>query len=874
MENIKPTERKYGKITYSQANDDLKQIMVAKGGQSADVSPGSYGTVIREMLAAHTDILGFWTESAFNNGWLETATTTEAGYVGARFLGYSIRRPIPARAGFNVKLKRTGQYSTVKIVVPKGTTFSVSGNTMTVVDDVEMLYDRNDPDYESGLLKIISGRAIVCEGTYKSVTYFSDGSQFQEFQILDPTFSDWFGESDPNYAEPDSMSTRIGRFTTVTTDSGLVDNIDSVPGYEEKIFWRIDRRGLLDPNIKKTINDLTVYTDDGNKTLNYTCLITTSNDGLVRLEFGDGIMSAIPYGMVNVNYFSTKGVGGNIVNVAGTKMTPAGTDILIVQVDGKESDLSISDITFALTTDITGGTDIESLESIKRNAPSVFNSLDSLGNRATYTRYLSNISDVKYAIAFGEDILSRYSKNKPDIKYANIIRFSVLKDLYREREGKFYRTDPYEYYVKGFKVNGLMNLWDYDYSNLPTTTYIDEQDRSIEMMKSLIAADNIIISKSGTAMSISDFIASYVPKLSTSYAPINKFSTGLRPIDMVETGSELYLIMENLNRRGYVTLGNGQHSYVPPTVHDLNIAIDLILHEGANFSDIKTTVSNRIYSYLRDNTRFATPVYRSALESLIQQLPETAGVNVTFSSVTNGYETLELDKLQWLSYPTKKYVNQSSLDIDDPNSMTCSFDYSVAYKLSDGTYADPIQATNPLVFTIGNQDVIRTQIRNYYVSKIAYLNSDGVYAIRADITEQTLTDFTSYIWSIAINEVYSAIYAQYISIGSVGNTKRKLELYGVLESIKTWYFENGSVEFDDTDSILGLEDKSGVLFSYLVYTIEYIKLVRNIINPVVASRLIDVDGNVTQFTNSHEIVQFRISPTDFKVRFGADGYKG
>ena len=873
MENIKPTERKYGKITYNQANEDLKQIMVAKGGQSADVSPGSYGTVIREMLAAHTDILGFWTESAFNNGWLETATTVEAGYVGARFLGYSIRRPIPARAGFNIKLKRTGKYSTVKIVVPKGTTFSVSGNTMTVVDDVEMLYDRNDPDYETGILKVISGRAVVCEGSFKSVTYFSDGSQFQEFQLQDPTFSDWFGESDPNHTEPDDMASRVGRFTKITTDSGLVDNIDPVPGYEEKIFWRIDRRGLVDPNLNKTINDLAVYKDDGNKTLNYTCLVTTANDGSVKLEFGDGIISAIPYGMIGINYFSTKGVSGNILNVAGTKMLPSGTDILIVQADGKESDLSISDITFALTTDITGGTDIESLESIKRNAPSVFNSLDSLGNRSTYTRYLSNISDVKYAIAFGEDILSRYSKAKPDIKYANIVRFTVLKDLYRERDGKFYRTDPYEYYVKGFKVNGLMNLWDYDYSTLPGTAYIDEQDRAIATMLSSMERDNVAIQQNGNALSVADFVSKYLPKLSTSYAPINKFSTGLRPIDMVEVGSELYLIMEGLNRRGYVTLGNGQHSYVPPTVHDMNIGIDLILHEGANFSDIKTTVSNRIYSYLRDNTRFASPVYRSALESLIQQLPETAGVNVTFDAVTNGYESLELDKLLWMSYPTKKYVNQSKLDIEDPSTFTCLFKYGVQYKLSDGTYSDRVTA-DPLPFTIRNQDVIRTQIRNYYVTRIAYLNNDGIYAIRTDITEQDLVDFVSYIWSISINEVYASIYAMYTNMGDIGNIKRKSELFGVLETIKTWYFENGSVEFSDTDTILDLEDESGVLFSYLIYTIEYIKLVRNIINPVVAARLIDSDGNITKFTNSHEIVQFRISPTDFKVRFGADGYKG
>lgn len=869
MDNYKSVERKYGKITFNQANQDLKQIMVAKGGQTADVSAGSYGTVFREMLAAHSDVLGFWTESSFNNGWLETATTREAGFVGGRFLGYSVRRPVPARAGFNVKLKRTGNYSTVKVVVPKGTTFSVASNTMTAIDDVEMLYDRNDPDFETGILKILSGRAILCEGTFKSATYFSDGSQFQEFLLLDASMSNWFGDCDPNFIEPDSMSDRVGRFMTVTTDSGLVNNIALVPGHEEKVFWRIDRRGLVDPSLKSTINDLVLYSNDGNSTLNYTCLVTTTNDGLVKVEFGDGVISAIPYGMITVNYFSTKGVGGNVVNIAGTKMTPSGTDILIVQADGRESDLTLSDLTFALTTDITGGLNIESLESIKKNAPSVFNSLDSLGNRATYTRYLSNVSDVKYAIAFGEDILSRYSGNGADIKYANIVRFSVLKDLYRERDGKFYVTDPFEYYVKGYKVNGLMNLWDYDYRQLPNQTYLDEQDRSIDEMRKRMETDGAVVLVNGSQMSISDFISAYLPKLSTSYEPINKFSTGLKPLDMVETGSELYLIMENLNRRGYVTLGNGQHSYVPPTVHDMGVSIDLILHEGANFSDIKTNVTNRVYAFLRDNTRFASPVYRSAIESLIQQLPETAGVNVSFSAITNGYENLELDKLQWMSYATKKFVNQEGLE---PETMQVTFEYDVKYKLTNGSYSSPEDASTAIM--IGNQDTIRTQIRNYYTSKIAYITKDGTYAIKNNLTEKDLTDFVSYIWSISINELYAPVYSMYKYHGNRGELKDKVRMFNLLNTLKTWTFKDGVVGFLDCDVIQNLKDTSGVLFKYIVYTIEYIKLVRNIVNPSVAAQLIDADGNVTKFSNSHEIVQFRISPSDFKVRFGAEGYKG
>lgn len=864
-------DRKYSKITFSQVNDELKQVMLSKGGRNADLTPGSYGSVIREMFAAHADTLGFWTEVAFNNSWLETTNVAESAYVAARFLGYSIRRPVPAKGGFNVKLKKTGTNSTVKVVIPKGTTFSVGGKTLTAIDDVEYLYDRNDPDFESGIMKLISGRAVLAEGEFKTVEFFSNGTKFQEFLILDGTFSNWFGDNDPNYIDDDEMSDRVNRFTTVTTDSGMVDNYTPVPGYEENVYWRIDRRGLTDPTSNQTVNDLKDYIEGDNKTTNFSCLISTANDGRAKLEFGDGLVSAIPYGKIIVKYFSTSGITGNVLNVAGTKINPNGTEILITQADGRESDLDLDDLTFALTTDITGGLETESIDSIKRNASSVFNSLDSLGNRSTYTRYLSAIADVKYAIAFGEDVLTRYANGKADIKYANMVRFSLLKDLYRERDGKYYVTDPYEYYVQGYKVNGLLNLWDYDYSQLPDDKYIDEQDNAIQTMIDSMRFDNVVIEVNGESITPNQLVGRYLPKLSTSFVPSTVFSTQMKPLDFIETGSELYNIMESLNRRGYLTLGNGQHAYIPPTVHDMGMSIDVILYEGANFSDIKTKVTNAIYKYLKENTRFSTPIFRSGLESTIQKFPETAGVNIVFKARTNGYESLELDKLQWLSFPTQKFVDQSDLSDEEPIPM--KFDFVNRYQLTDGSFSN--LENKEVTVSVHNQEIIRTQIRNYYISKIAYLDSrTNMYKVRRNITEADIIDYTSYIWSITVNEIYTELFKLYISYGNTGDIKEKSMIHNLMEVIKTWSFSEGDIVFNDSDYIRNLAEVNGNMFSYFVYTIEYIKLVRNVLTPYVASNLIDSDGNVTKYSNAHEIVQFHITPSDFKIRVGSEGYKG
>jgi hypothetical protein len=63
-----------------------------------------------------------------------------------------------------------------------------------------------------------------------------------------------------------------------------------------------------------------------------------------------------------------------------------------------------------------------------------------------------------------------------------------------------------------------------------------------------------------------------------------------------------------------------------------------------------------------------------------------------------------------------------------------------------------------------------------------------------------------------------------------------------------------------------VEGTDNSLANYKVYTLEYIKLIRNILASVVATRLIDPDtGNVSRYSNQNEIVQFNISSSDISV---------
>ena len=121
--------RKYTQITFDQVLNDLLKILRAKEGSLADLGEASFGRTMLELFAGNTDLMASYAEAVFQNAYLETATKLESIYLGARSLGYSVRRPIPAKAGIGVQLKRTGVYPTVKVNIAKGTKFSFSPET-------------------------------------------------------------------------------------------------------------------------------------------------------------------------------------------------------------------------------------------------------------------------------------------------------------------------------------------------------------------------------------------------------------------------------------------------------------------------------------------------------------------------------------------------------------------------------------------------------------------------------------------------------------------------------------------------------------------------------------------------------------------------
>lgn len=933
-------DRKYSLINSDQVIPQFGQILKAKQGSIADFGNSSYGRTLIELWGAHNDLNASWIESAFRDSFLETAQNIGPVFAAARTLGYSVRRPVPARAGFGIALKRTGAKSTVKVIIPKNTQFSISGVNLLTIDDVEFTSDRNSPDFNSGIMTLVSGRAIVIESVVRTQQFFSDGTQFQQFNLTDSTFSDWYGAGDPNYIEPNAMVNRLNMFTVLTSDSGLLDNPVTIPGYEDTIFWRISRRGLYDPYLDNPTLTTEVLLTDTNKTSNFTVLVETANDGTVNISFGDGVLSAVPFGLINITYLSTKGESGNLLNVAGNNLNTSATDIIITQLNGQESDLTLDDLNIALTTDIRGGLDIESVQSIQKNASKVYASLDSLGSSNTYKLFLSKQFDIRYVNAFGEDIISKPSYNKFNIKYSNVVRYTLLRDLYRVKDGNYYTTDPLEYMVDGYKVNGILYTWEYDYTALPAPSDVVQSNINIATVQTNIDNDNLlmiqlnpnqnlfstiqtatggssntiilsssastvdefyngytililsgvgsgqfatVLSYDGTTqtatltsnwttlptsasvisiyneLTSSQFTAGYIPKL-TSLVPSSIFNAHLGPKDFITTGSDLDNINDALNRRGYLTLENDNHVYFPPTVHSMGMTIDVILLEGSVFSDIKTSIIQAIYAYLKEYTDFESPIYRSKIESLIQTMPEVAGLNLAFVPQSNPYTGMNLDQLLWLGSQTSQLIRQDT-SVLNLNNIQVSFLFG---------YPTP---TNPQDITINipGSAILEVQnlILNYYITKLSSVDSSGNRNPSTNVSEEQITQFCSYVWSNMLNTVFSALNTLYMNYVNNGDLLNQNLMFNLIESIRGWYFSNGAVLFNDTVNVTNLhEGTTSTLFQYFTYTIEYIKLIRDIFATIKAGNLIDTDGNITNYSNSNEIVQFTITSDDINLTLG------
>lgn len=811
--------RQYSNIEYGRILEEMGTIIRAKQGPLADFSEGSYGRSLMELWAASTDMNNYWINRSFEESFLETARNESSIYAGARSIGYSVRRPVPSKAMFGIRITRTGRRRSVNVEIKKDAVLTMGDVSLLAIDNVKFTItpDRNENANETGIMTVVKnsdgyGKNILIEGELKTKTFFSTQSKFQEFYIDDTSFSDWYGDRDPNMQDIDERKYRHTRFTQLITDIGLVDDIDPISMHGDKLYWRVSRRGFNDPGLYSNKNTFQLLEDGDVNKNNYTALFSTANDGTVKIEFADGLIGAIPTGTITVKYLSTNGAEGIRNNVFNTQIQVNNpNDIIITDENGRDSDLTINDLDIRLLSDLQGGLNIESVNSIKRNAPSVYSNLDTLGTRDSHILFLKSNMGMRYARAYGEDKISKIKDGKVRAKYINVVRYSVLKSLYGIRNGNYYLVDEKDYQVDGYKVSGLSYQWEYDYKNLYTPD------------------------------------ASDVTSI---------FKTHIDPSFFIDAGSELDTIQKALERRGYMTV---EYAYIPPFVHHFDLKVDLTLYSGTNFSNIKEEITSNIYGYLSDYTDFSTPIYKSKIINIIEEFPEVSGVNVSFKPVDNGFSNVDLTESTWFASATTPYIT----DTLDPSNIEMNFQYR-----------DSNNEQKIISFTLPNSiNALRSPIDSQ-IKSIGLDATNGFFP-KTKINESDVNNICGFIWHRAMNEVYLKLAeAMNQSTGEDAS-----DISDIIFIMRTWSFNDGytsnadKIIFDSTNvAISNLLETSGNLYKYISYTLEYIKLVRNVFRNSMANGIINVDingcgtGDLTEYSTSHEIAQVRILPDNITIR--------
>ena len=133
------------------------------------------------------------------------------------------------------------------------------------------------------------------------------------------------------------------------------------------------------------------------------------------------------------------------------------------------------------------------------------------------------------------------------------------------------------------------------------------------------------------------------------------------------------------------------------------------------------------------------------------------------------------------------------------------------------------------------------------------------YVESGNITDRLIDRFVAFIWDQVMQQVYAPVVAalgESYSSGEGDSPKYR----GILDSLKTWDMGRDSLSFKDSGTVADMAEKDGsVLFDYLRYGMDYIKLVRRVLGSIAASALIDPEtGNILHYSNDNEIVQFNI----------------
>ena len=584
----------YTGITYNEMRDSVISRL-AQDSRFANYSQSQLYSVISEIFLAATDMTNFYIDRRANESFPSTAQLRSSIVELSKILGYVIRRPIPATTTININITSlpNGAAAGNVITFPKFSQFTFNGQSFLLLQPLQYILTQSDinnfanpsffltfkywssqPGYTNQLFSTeliptqYQNPIQLIQSSQKIYTINAGNTQadqrFQSYQIPDTTFSNYFGDADFGFDVDTGNVTLTSNMTRVACGSSPNVFTSASLGRE----FTIDRRSFL--------NNYTIplQTSAGAGQDILWCVLTTNLDDTVQLKFADDVIASIGAtgnDNIYIQYLSTLGGGGNAVGVIGRSIQSQSNSF------GVGNNFTTTNMKFTLASNVVGGADIESVDSIKVNSPEIFYSLDRCVTPRDYVSYLKTLtimgSQIENAITFGEQEVTRDNNYQiPNIKLFNTVLFSVLPNLYSQLNGSYVGVkDDSEVLL----VNSTSNDW-----------------------------FNLMV-------------------LSDSTTPLQDPAIN----SLITSNSDLANIYSSLYSRSMITVKN---IYTTPEIRDFQLAGNIYLNPLVDIPGTYSAITDALYNYFNNSINFDSPVYLSDVIDVVQNFPQVNHANLSF----------------------------------------------------------------------------------------------------------------------------------------------------------------------------------------------------------------------------------------------------
>lgn len=446
------------------------------------------------------------------------------------------------------------------------------------------------------------------------------GKHGQTYTIDDTTFSNWYGKRDPyayngdrNFVQKNSWcKVGIGKTQDDAFDNDSLFDVETQAIKLNKKYRKLDKKATNE--LYKKLHDVIMHQTKYDKKYKENllkdiiatelriCHISTNPDKTVRLNFGSDycVVNGLMRESDNlfVKYISTAGKAANQIDVIGAKMDNANQ----VYASSNGTIINItSNIEFVLNSNIYGGDDFETMDSMKINGPAYYRRRNKLIMIEDFQNYFSTLTAPMYVntayVAGQQEVEDNQDTNIELPLTQNYILYTLLGKVYMQNNG-------------------------------------DWSPRNV-----LTIADNLADPFSLYGGDYTSHICDYIKWL---YSPnayyLEQYSTQPKEqwIKMVQ------LIRENCKDNLPM---NTVLLSMPPFIQYFDLVGNVNIKPTADLLEYNTRLKNKVYDFLNTSSKTTPKVYKSDIIKIYTDDPDTLSVDldIKVSSLIKAAE----NKYEW-----------------------------------------------------------------------------------------------------------------------------------------------------------------------------------------------------------------------------------